>query len=88
MLRNGFSKQQPEVKLAVLFVSGCSECTSGVKKAMMKKSSLWNSCVCLPLGKQKRKIFCVYTYMGTSIMTQSQETLPSYFSRHHLQLET
>jgi hypothetical protein len=82
-----FSKQQSGVKLAVFLVSGCSECTSGVKKAMLKNPPP-GTLVCLPLRKQKTKIFCVYTCMGTSIMTQFQETLPSYFSRHHLQSET
>jgi hypothetical protein len=86
MLRNldlEFSKQQLEAELTVSSVSGCSECTLGGKKAMMK-SSLWNSWCQPAIGEMEEKNLLVYTHMGTSTMTKSQEILPTYFSRHHL----
>jgi hypothetical protein len=90
MLRNldlEFSKQKLEVEITVSSVSGYSECTLGVKIAMMK-SSLRNSWRQPATGEIEEKNLLVYTHMETSTMTKSQEILPTYSSRHHLQLET
>lgn len=87
MLRNldlEFSKQQLEAELTV---SGCSECTLGVKGAMMK-SSLQNSWCQPATGEREKKNLLIYNCVGASTMTKYQKIRPTYFSRHHLQLET